>query len=1083
MSKILSGKVKKIPSTQVSADRYNFLSLGEAEPDLGVPVSNNYVLSSDTNGNRTWISVTAASGGSDSFKNIAVSGQDTLVADSTEDTLTLVAGTGIGISTNATTDTLSLRLNVPTSVSPPTSPTNGILWWDSTFGQLKIYYSDGDSSQWVDATGAWTSSEDFNLLAGKVYEINGVSVLSSTTLGSGVTSSSLTSVGTISTGTWQGTLISPTYGGTGVNNGTRTITLGGNLTTSGAFNSTFTMTAATSVTFPTSGTLATTANIGNGTLTLNIGAAAATNNTVTVGTGTGFTANTSTNTTYSLSIGPALTALASTMTGAGTGFLRKTAADTFTLDTNTYLTSQSSDFGTFSIGADSGYTWGVANTNTSQIADTIGDTLTLVNGGGINLYTNTVAGTDAIKIEHADTSSAANLTASSRTYVTGLTFDTYGHVTAYTTASETVTDTNTTYTLDGSGTTNSVNLELVAGGSGSGTDSINVVGSGISTVSWDEANQRMTITSTEADTLASVTGRGATTATAISLTNVTDASSTTSGALIVSGGVGIAKNLHVGVDLVVGGNLTINGTTTTINATTITVDDKNIELGSVDSPTDITADGGGITLKGTTDKTITWSSIGWTSSEDFNLVSGKVYEINGTAVLSATTLGSGVTGSSLTSVGTISTGTWQGSLINSTYGGTGVNNGGRTITLNTGNLTLTAQAAGSSVIVPSTGTLAVLGTAQTFTAAQTFRAASAIRSEAASTQDAVVLAGRAGGTGSFAVTLTPTTLSANQTLTLPNSTGTVALTGDIGNGTLTLSIGAAAATNNTVTVGTGTGFSANTGTNTTYSLSVGPALTNLASTMTGAGTGFLRKNGADTYTLDTSTYLTSQSSDFGTFAIGGTDSGYTWGTANTNTNQVADAVGDTLTFVKGPGINLYTNTVAGTDAIKIEHQDTSSVANLSSDNSNGTVVQDISFTFDTFGHVTAATVGTVDLDARYATTTWTVRTSGYTAINGDKIVANTTGGAFTITLPATPSSGHTVSIADGGTWATNNLTVARNGSTIKGLSQNYVLVNSGNMVDFIYNGTTWLVFNDVSSGSSITADDVLATSLAVGDEF
>jgi hypothetical protein len=48
------------------------------------------------------------------------------------------------------------------------------------------------------------------------------------------------------------------YGGTGVNNGTSTITLGGNLTTSGAFTSTFTMTGNTSVTFPTSGTLATT---------------------------------------------------------------------------------------------------------------------------------------------------------------------------------------------------------------------------------------------------------------------------------------------------------------------------------------------------------------------------------------------------------------------------------------------------------------------------------------------------------------------------------------------------------------------------------------------------------------------------------------------------------------------------------------------------------------------------------------------------------------------------------------------------------------------------------------------------------
>lgn len=59
---------------------------------------------------------------------------------------------------------------------------------------------------------------------------------------------------------WTGTL-SPARGGTGVNNGTSTITLGGNLTTSGAFNSTFTMTGGTSVTLPTSGTLATTSQL------------------------------------------------------------------------------------------------------------------------------------------------------------------------------------------------------------------------------------------------------------------------------------------------------------------------------------------------------------------------------------------------------------------------------------------------------------------------------------------------------------------------------------------------------------------------------------------------------------------------------------------------------------------------------------------------------------------------------------------------------------------------------------------------------------------------------------------------------
>jgi len=69
------------------------------------------------------------------------------------------------------------------------------------------------------------------------------------------TLSSLASIGTVTSGTWNASLIAGTYGGTGVNNGSFTITLGGNLTTSGAFNTTLTATAATSVTLPTSGTV------------------------------------------------------------------------------------------------------------------------------------------------------------------------------------------------------------------------------------------------------------------------------------------------------------------------------------------------------------------------------------------------------------------------------------------------------------------------------------------------------------------------------------------------------------------------------------------------------------------------------------------------------------------------------------------------------------------------------------------------------------------------------------------------------------------------------------------------------------
>jgi hypothetical protein len=121
------------------------------------------------------------------------------------------------------------------------------------------------------------------------------------------------------------------------------------------------------------------------------------------------------------------------------------------------------------------------------------------------------------------------------------------------------------------------------------------------------------------------------------------------------------------------GDLTVNGTTTTIDTANLAVEDKNIEIGKVASPTDVTADGGGITLKGDTDKTINWidATDAWTFSEHIDLVSTKEYRIAGTKVLDATSLGSAVVSSSLTSVGTIATGTWNGTTIGAAYGGTG----------------------------------------------------------------------------------------------------------------------------------------------------------------------------------------------------------------------------------------------------------------------------------------------------------------------------------------------------------------------------------------------------------------------------
>ncbi len=67
--------------------------------------------------------------------------------------------------------------------------------------------------------------------------------------------SSITTLGTIATGVWNGTAVTGTYGGTGVNNGASTITIGGNVAFSGAFTFAGTVTGNTTVTFPTTGTL------------------------------------------------------------------------------------------------------------------------------------------------------------------------------------------------------------------------------------------------------------------------------------------------------------------------------------------------------------------------------------------------------------------------------------------------------------------------------------------------------------------------------------------------------------------------------------------------------------------------------------------------------------------------------------------------------------------------------------------------------------------------------------------------------------------------------------------------------------
>ncbi len=103
--------------------------------------------------------------------------------------------------------------------------------------------------------------------------------------------------------------------------------------------------------------------------------------------------------------------------------------------------------------------------------------------------------------------------------------------------------------------------------------------------------------------------------------------------------------LNVGGSVVVEGNLTVNGTTTTVNTANVTIEDKNLTIASVTGASDATADGAGITIKGTTDKTFNYiqASNYMQLSESLNLSAGKALYIGGTLVINGNSLGSAIT--------------------------------------------------------------------------------------------------------------------------------------------------------------------------------------------------------------------------------------------------------------------------------------------------------------------------------------------------------------------------------------------------------------------------------------------------------
>ena len=114
--------------------------------------------------------------------------------------------------------------------------------------------------------------------------------------------------------------------------------------------------------------------------------------------------------------------------------------------------------------------------------------------------------------------------------------------------------------------------------------------------------------------------------------------------------------------------------------------------------------------------------------------------------------------------------------------------------------------------------------------------------------------------------------------------------------------------------------------------------------------------------------------------------------------------------------------------------------------------------------------GTVDWDT-------TAKTTSFTAVSGNGYFVNTTSGAITVTLPASPSAGDIISVKDYAyTFATNNLTIARNGSPIGGgTGDNPVYATNGTVLTFIYvDGTKgWLVTNESTDTSQAITDTLI----------
>jgi hypothetical protein len=148
-----------------------------------------------------------------------------------------------------------------------------------------------------------------------------------------------------------------------------------------------------------------------------------------------------------------------------------------------------------------------------------------------------------------------------------------------------------------------------------------------------------------------------------------------------------------------------------------------------------------------------------------------------------------------------------------------------------------------------------------------------------------------------------------------------------------------------------------------------------------------------------------------------------------------------------------------TSKVKVNTVETESGSTLTLGKSGDTVTLASGASQSGFGRT-----GTVDWDT-------TAKTASFTAVSGNGYFINTSSAAITVTLPASPSAGSIVSLSDyTNTWQTNNVTVARNGSKIGGVSANATLSTEGQSVTFVYVDSTEGCKNVQDSTSNVTGN-------------